>query len=124
MAKFLDDSLYDAALNVVKNTGTEMYICSSQPATRAAAITASLATKTGLTSTSYTGVTNGDVSGRKLTKNAETGISVTATGSATHAAICSGSLLLAVTPIVSQVVTIGNTINTPVFDIEFPDVTQ
>lgn len=124
MGKFIDDSLYDAALNVAKNNGTEMYICSAQPTTRANAISLALASKIGLTSGSYTGALDGDVSGRKLTKNAETGISVTANGTCNHAAICSGSILLAVTEITSQVLTSGNTINTPAFDIEFPDVTQ
>ena len=123
MAKFLDDSLYDAALNVIKNNATEMYLCSSQPADRAAAISAALASKTGLTSGSYTGPANGDASGRKLTKNAETGISVTGNGNVTHIALCSGSLLLAVTTVTSQAVTSGNTVNTPAFDIEFLDVT-
>lgn len=123
MAKFLDDSLYDAALNVVKNTATEMYLCSSQPADRAAAITASLGSKTGLTSGSFTGPVNGDVSGRKLTKNAESGISATGTGNVTHNVLCSGSLLLSVTTVTSQAVTAGNTINTPAYDIEFLDVT-
>lgn len=122
MAKFLDDSLYDAALNVVKNGATELYICSSQPADRAAAITAALASKTGLTSGSYTGPANGDVSGRKLTKNAESGLTASAGGNATHAALCSGSLLLAVTTITSQAITSGNTVNVPAFDIEFLDV--
>jgi len=74
MAKFIDDSIYDAGLNVIKNSATELYVCSSQPADRAAAIAASLATKTGLNAASFTGPANGDVSGRKLTKNAESRI--------------------------------------------------
>lgn len=122
MAKFLDDSLYDAALNVVKNNATELYLCSSQPADRAAAIAASCGSKTGLTSGSFTGPANGDVSGRKLTKSAETGISAV-TGTVTHAALCSATLLLSVTTVTSQAVVTGNTINTPAFDIEFLDVT-
>jgi hypothetical protein len=123
MGKFLDDSLYDAALNVVKNNGSEMYLCSSQPADRAAAITASLATKTGLVAGDYTGPANGDTSGRKLTKNAESSISVIGDGNVTHVAICSGTTLLAVSEVTSQAVTTGNTVNTPAFDIEFLDVT-
>lgn len=123
MAKFIDDSIYDAALNVVKNGATEVYVCTSQPATRAAAIAASLAAKTGLTSGSFTGPADGDVSGRKLTKNAESGLTAAASGDATHVALCSGSLLLAVTTCTTQTVTSGNTVNIPVFDIELLDVT-
>lgn len=124
MAKFLDDSLYDAALNVVKNGATEIYLCTSQPADRAAAISAALASKTGLTSGSFTGPANGDVSGRKLTKTAENGLTASGSGSATHVALCSGSLLLAVTTITTQSVTSGNTVNIAAFDVEFLDVTQ
>lgn len=123
MAKFLDDSLYDAALNVVKNGATEIYLCTSQPANRAAAIAAAVASKTGLTSGSYTGPAAGDVSGRKLTKTAENGITSTASGSATHIALCSGSLLLAVTTCTAQSVTSGNTVNIAAYDVEFLDVT-
>ncbi len=122
--KFIDDSIYDAGLNVVKNGGTEIYLCTSSPATRAAAITAAVASRTGLTSGSYSGPANGDVSGRKLTKSAENTITASASGTATHVAICSGSLLLATTDITSQVVTSGNTVNIAAFDIELPDVTQ
>ena len=122
--KFIDDSIYDAGLNVVKNNGTEIYLCTSSPATRAAAITAAVASRTGLTSGSYSGPANGDVSGRKLTKSAENTITASASGTATHVAICTGALLLSVTDVPSQVVTSGNTVNIAAFDIEFPDVTQ
>ena len=122
--KFLDSSIYDAGLNVVKNNGTEIYLCTSSPATRAAAITAAVASKTGLTSGSYSGPGAGDVSGRKLTKSAENGITASAGGTATHVAICSGSLLLAVTDHTSQVITSGNTVNIAAFDIELLAVTQ
>lgn len=124
MAKFTDDDILDAACNYVKNNVTEMYVCSSQPTSYAeASSTYKLAGKTGLTSDSFTGPANGDVSGRKMTKNAELGISVTGNGSATHLALCTGAKVLLVTTITSQVVTSGNTINTPAFDIEFADVT-
>ena len=123
--KYLAPELYDAALNVVKNGATEMYLCTSSPANRAAAIAAALATRTGLTSGSFTGPGAGDVSGRKLTKTAESGISVSVTGTVTHNALCSGTTLLAVTEVTNpQVLTIGNTTNAPAFDVEFPAVTQ
>lgn len=124
MAKFVDDDILDAACNYLKNNATEMYICSAQPTTYAeASSTYKLAGKTGLTSGSYTGPANGDTSGRKMTKNAETGISVTANGTATHIALCTGAKVLHVTTITSQVLTSGNTVNTPAYDMEFADVT-
>lgn len=124
MAKFTADIVLEQACNYIKNNVTEMYLCSSQPADRAAAISAALASKTGLSSSSFTGPADGDVSGRKITKNAETSISVTANGTVTHVALCTGTTLLVVSTVTSQVLTSGNTVNTPAFDFEFEDVTQ
>jgi hypothetical protein len=125
MAKWQNDLVLDAACDYIKNNATQEAICSAQPATYAEATsTYKLALKTGLTSGSFTGPANGDVSGRKITKNAESSVAVDATGSATHVALCSGSVLLYVSTITSQVVTVGNTCNIPAWDIEFLDVTQ
>jgi len=126
VAKFTADIILDAACDYIKNNVTEMYVCSgaNNPADRAAAITAALATKTGLTSASFTGPADGTTSGRKITKNAETGISVTVSGTATLIALCSGTTLLSVATITSQALTSGNTVNTPAFRvIEILDVT-
>jgi hypothetical protein len=124
MAKTLDDSVIDGSLNIVKNGATQMCICSAQPTTYTqATATYMLALKTGLTSGSFTGPADGDSSGRKLTKSAETGITVTNSGTALYVAFCSASVLLLVDTITSQVVTAGNTINTPAFKYEIADPT-
>lgn len=126
VAKWTSDTILDQACNYVKNTVTEMYICSgsSNPADRAGAIAAALATKTGLLSTDFTGAADGTTSGRKITKNAETGISVAVSGTATCIALCSGTAMLSVVTMTSQVLTAGNTVNTPAFRvIEILDVT-
>jgi hypothetical protein len=122
MGKAADDSVLDAGLNVVKTTATQLCLCAGQPVTYAeATATKMLVLKTGLTSGSFTGPVD-DTSGRKLSKTAEVGVPVTNTGTADHAALCSGTVLLYVTQIVpSQVVTAGNTANTPIFKIAFPD---
>ena len=122
MAKTLDDSVIDGSLNIVKNGATQMALCSAQPTTYAEAVTTyKLVLKTGLTSGSFTGPANGDASGRKLTKNAETGITVDASGTALYVALCSGSVLLFVDTCTSQVLTAGNTVNTPAFKWEIAD---
>jgi hypothetical protein len=101
-----------------------MALCSQAPTTYAEATsTYMLVLKTGLTSGSFTGPVNGDSSGRKLTKNAENGVSVTNTGTATHIALCSGSVLLLVDTITSQVVTAGNTANIAAYKYEIADPT-
>jgi hypothetical protein len=124
MAKTLDDSVIDGSLNIVKNGATQMCLCSAQPTTYAeATATYMLVLKTGLTSGSFTGPANGDTSGRKLTKTAESAVSVTNTGTATYIALCSASVLLLVDTITSQVVTAGNTVNTPTFKWEIADPT-
>jgi len=127
VAKWTADVILDQACDYIKNQVTEMYICSgaSNPADRAGAITAALATKTGMSSTNFTGAADGTVSGRKITKNAETGISVSVGGTATCIALCSATVMLSVITITSQALTSGNTVNTPAFRvIEIADVTQ
>jgi hypothetical protein len=122
MAKTLDDTVIDASLNVVKNGATQMAICSAQPMNYAeATATYMLALKTGLTAGSFIGPVNGTSSGRKLTKTAETGISVTNGGGAAFVALCSGSVLLLVDTCTPQVLTAGNTVNTPAFEWEIAD---
>ncbi len=116
--------MLDAALNYVKNNGTQLAVCSAQPTTYAEATsTYKLALKTGLTSGSFTGPANGDASGRKLGVNQQAGINVDTGGNATHIAICSGTELLYVTTCTSQALTQGNTVTVPLWEIEFADVT-
>jgi hypothetical protein len=108
----------------VKNGATQMCLCSAQPTTYTeATATYMLVLKTGLTSGSFTGPVNGDASGRKLTKTAESGVSVTNTGTVTHLALCSGSVLLLVDTVTSQVVTAGNTCNIAAYKYEIADPT-
>ena len=122
MPKTLDDTLIDPNLNALKNGATQMCLCSAQPTTYAEAVTTfMLALKTGLTAGSFTGPVNGDVSGRKITKTAETGISVTNSGAAIYVAFCSASVLLFADTMTSQVVTAGNSVNTPAFKWELAD---
>jgi hypothetical protein len=121
--KYVSDLILDNGIAYLKANGTEEYLCTSQPADRAAAIAASVASKTGLTSGDYTGPSDGAVSGRKMTVNAQAGIVASADGTATHIAICSGTTLLLVTTVTSQVVTNGNTVNLPAFSDEMRDVT-
>lgn len=121
MGKFVDNDVFDNGLNYVKNNATEMYLTDGQPADRAAAIAGALASKTGLTSGSYTGPADGDVSGRKITKSAESGINVSVTGNVNHVTLCSASKILIITVVTEQPVTAGNSINTPAYKFELKD---
>lgn len=122
MAKWQNDSMLDAALDYIKNNTTQLCVCSAQPTTYAeATATYKLALKTGLTSGSFTGPANGDTSGRKVTINQQATIAVDSSGTATHVALCSGTVLLYVTTVTSQSLTAGNTVTVPAWDIEIAD---
>lgn len=122
MAKWANDTVMDTGLAVVA-TGTVLHVCTSQPADRAAAIAASLADVSmtvGAGNGDYT-LANGDTSGRKLTVEQQTNVPVDATGNATHVAIIDGTDLLYVTTCTPQILTAGNTVTVPAWDIEIAD---
>jgi len=116
---FIHDDALDAALGVIDDA-TALHICSAEPSTYAEATsTYDLGDKS---SPSFTGPVNGDTSGRKITVDAITDGSVTATDTATHWALVDGTRLLAAGSLSSsQAVTSGNTFTLTAFDIEFPD---
>ena len=119
MAKFQIDAMLDQALSYISSNATELYICTSQPADRAAAIATSLI---GAETPGFTGPVNGDSSGRKLTVNQVTDASITGTGTANHIALCSGTTLLYVTTCPDQALSSGGTVTIPAWDIEIADV--
>jgi hypothetical protein len=121
MAKKVDDTVLDGLLDIIA-TATEIYICTSEPADRAAAITTSLISAHTLTSGDFTKA-NGDASGRKITIAQQATLPITTTGDATHIALCTGSLLLLVTTCTTQTLTSGGTVTIPAFDDEVADPT-
>jgi hypothetical protein len=123
MAKSVNNDVLDAALNVVKNSGTRLAICSAEPTTYTQAMTTYALAVATIDSTDFTGPVDGDTSGRKLTVNQIESIMVDATASATHIALCKSgtSTLLYVTTCTSQVLTVGNTVTVPAWDIELAD---
>ncbi len=117
MAKAADVSVLDALLDKVA-TSTQLLVTSSQPANRAAALTAALATAnlSGAFAKSA-----GTPNGRKTTVAQQTNASVTATGTATHVCLIDGTTLLYVTTCTSQGLTTGNTVTIPAWTITIPD---
>jgi hypothetical protein len=102
--------------------GTRLDICSSEPATYAAATgAASVGNKTGVS----VGVPGDRTpNGRKVTVPAVTGGSVTGTNTATHWALtdpANSRLIATGTLAASQAVTTGNTFSLAAFDIGVPD---
>ena len=121
MEKYVSDLLMDNGLNYWKTNGSEVYLCTSEPAARAAAIGTAVASKTDLVSGDY--VLADGASGRKLTAKAQAGVVASATGTANHLAWCSGTTLLVVTTVTGQLVTSGNPVNLPAIALEIADVT-
>jgi hypothetical protein len=120
MAKIVDDSVLDAAMNKIK-TATRMVVCSSQPANFAGIAAVNLAQVT-MAGGDYT-TANGDSSGRKVTMAAKNSVSVTATNTATHVSLDDGTTLLYVTTCASTALTSGNTVNISTWKIEIQDPT-
>lgn len=103
---------------------TVQHVCSAEPANYAGIAAVSLADVAMTADTDYTKA-NGDVSGRKVTVAAKSGVTVDATGTATHLVLArvSDTTLRYVTTCTSQALTAGNTVNIPAWDIEVADPT-
>ena len=122
MAKSIGDAVLNAALAKIA-TCTHQTVCSGEPANYAGIAAVALAPKT---------VTAGDGNGdwtiaagaqRKVTTTAHSGVSITASGTATHIAYDDGTTLLAVTTCTSQVLTSGGTVTIPAHKFEFASPT-
>jgi len=117
--KWANDAVMDAALDKVA-TATMLRVCSgsSNPADRAAAISATLAS---------IAVDSGDftksdgTSGRKTTVGAQSGVSIAATGDATCITLDDGTTLLYVTTCTTQTLTSGGTVTVPEWTIQIGD---
>lgn len=122
MAKSLHDDVLDAPADVIDQADL-MTVCSAEPTTRTEAITTFKLADVAMTpNTDYTKA-NGDVSGRKVTVAAKSGVTVDSSGTATHVALVDGTRLLLVTTCTSQALTAANTMNFPAFKAEFTDPT-
>ncbi|MDQ5985861.1 MAG: hypothetical protein CSYNP_01578 [Syntrophus sp. SKADARSKE-3] len=120
MSKMVADAVLDAALNYLKNNVTTMVVCSAQPANYSEATgTYDLATKTGLTSSDFT--VADDTSGRKVTLAEQDAITVDHTSTATHIALCAGSVLLYVTTCTSKALEAGDKVDCPAWKINIQD---
>ena len=120
MGKLVTNAVLDGALAVIA-TATEMYICTEEPADRAAAISDSLIDAVTLDGDDFT-VADG-TSGRKVTVGQQASIAITATGTASHVVLCTGSALVLVTTCTPQELTSGGTVTVPEFIDQIADPT-
>lgn len=140
MAKNVHDNVLDAALNYVGSNAVRLVVLTAEPTGSSAYTNAQtnydssgyrLAEAT-ISASDFTGPANGDTSGRKITVNAQSSMSingVTSSANATHVALvkvsssASSQLVLYTTTCTSQTLTGGNLVNTPAWDIEIRDPT-
>ncbi len=119
MAKFCHDDVQDGALNIIKTNATTLLVCSSLPSDRASALAAALA-DVAVSSTDFT-IAAGDVSGRKVTVAAKSGVTIDTGGNGTHVALIDGTRLLYATTCTLKALVANDQVNIPAFDIESTD---
>jgi hypothetical protein len=117
MGKAASVDVLDGSLNIVR-AATRMVAVNGQPATYAAAFSGRLAEAT-LVTGDFT-LAAGDVSGRKVSIAAKSGLSVLAAGTADHVALLdvAGSRLLYVTTCPAQALVAGGTVSIAGWSIE------
>lgn len=117
MPKFASTEVLDGSLNIVR-TATRMVAVNGQPASFAAADAGRLA-EASLTTADFT-LAAGDISGRKVSVAAKSGLAVIAGGTADHVALLDGvnSRLLYVTTCPAQAVVPGGTVSIAGWSVE------
>jgi hypothetical protein len=132
MAKFQNDTMLDAALSTIRENVRIITVCSGQPANFSTAFNLkgatgnALARLTQTSANSFAALADGDTNGRKLTINAHSGLTVSATGGGDHVALLSSagaSTLWYITTATSQTLTSGNSLTINAWDIEIADAT-
>jgi hypothetical protein len=122
MGKLAPDAFLDAALNYA-GEADYLCVCSDTPTTYTDAYTTYMLAKVAVDSGDFTKAD--DTSGRKVTVGAQTGVSITNSGTATHVALVKtgDTTLRFVTTCTSQVITAGGTVDTPAWKISIADPT-
>lgn len=123
MGKAAPDATLDALADYIDQSNI-MHVCSAEPANYAGIAAVSLADVAMTPDTDFTKA-NGDTNGRKVTVAAKSGVTVDNSGTANHVVLArsTDSTLRYVTTCTSQVLTAGNTVNVPAWDIETADPT-
>lgn len=128
-SKAVHDNVLDAALQYLEDNVDFISVCEegcttyehahSNKGTATGKVLASSATPT------FTGPANGDGSGRKIAVDEEASLTVDVSGTAAEVCLCDvgSALLLYKTSCTDQVLTAGNTVTIPTWDIEIADPT-
>jgi len=118
MAKAVSDDVLDAALTEIA-TSTTQTVCSAEPANYAGIAAVTLAAST-VAGGDFT-IADGTTSGRKTTVAEQAGVSISASGDATHVALDDGTTLQYVTTAPTQTLTSGGTVTVAAYSVEIAD---
>lgn len=131
VTKWANDLIMDAALDWIKANAPKMYVCTasissaSVPSYTKITSTAALTGAISAAAIASVALANGDTSGRKLAIPQFASVAVTGSGTAARVCLVNsvGSVITYVTTCTPQVLTSGNTVTIPTFDIEIRDPT-
>ena len=118
MAKSVANDVLDAALGEIA-TSTTQTVCSAEPANYAGIAAVTLAAST-VAGGDFT-IADGTTSGRKTTVAEQAGVSISASGDATHVALDDGTTLQYVTTAPTQTLTSGGTVTVAQWSVELQD---
>jgi len=131
MGKFIANAVFDAAFAEVTGNCNKICITDAEPAAYASCVLSAsssgnlLADVSSITASDFTGPADGSTDGRKLTVDAQSSISVDATGSATHIVLVdttsSGRMLVGTTLSATKSLTVGNKVDMPSWEVRLRD---
>lgn len=122
MAKSVHNDVLDAGLNEIINNANQLALCSQEPTTRNEALVTYRLASVAITPGNFT-LQDGGVSGRRATVAALADIAISQTGTGTHLALVDDTRLIFVTTCENQLVTAGNLLDLPTWDVEMGDPT-
>jgi len=120
MGKSANDEVLDGLLEVIRDNGVLLCVCSTQPTTRIDAVVTHMLATVAITSSDFT-ITDGGSGGRKITVSAQSGIVIANSGTVQHLAIVDNTKLYLVTTTSSQGLVAGNLLNIPAWTITVND---
>jgi len=125
MAKELHDNVLDAALDHIASNGTKVTVCGTEPTTYAEANATYMLANVTVDGADFTGPVNGDTSGRKITLNAQSGITPSSAGTGNWVTILdvTNTAMLVKTSCPAKAFDTGDTIDIAAFDVEIADPT-
>lgn len=118
MAKTVDTNTQDAALNDIKTNANLLVVLSAQATTYAEGFTTFKLASVAVASADFT-LAAGDVSGRKVTIAAKSGLAVSVSGTATHIGLLdtTNSRVKHQTTCTSQAINTGGTVDIPSYKV-------